>query len=390
MASPSHRVYLHIGLPKTGTTSLQALMWHHREAMAADGVLYPGAERGEQHRAIIDVHNTRYKAWNEERVPGAFERVVAELENTDKPASVFSTELMAPASPEEAQQVLSALSFAEVHVVCTVRDFARQVPSVWQENVKTRHRTTYDAFLGALRSGELNGITRPFWDFQDLPRVLRTWGGTLPPERVHVVTVPPRGASSRLLWERFAPVVGLDPENYSTEVPQENFSLGMVETELLRRINVALDKDFPWMRYATTVKDTFAAKILSRLPDPSPIRVPAEDYPWICETAQRFIDDIRDRGYHVVGDLDDLMPAPPREGEPEPSTMPADSELLAVAVKALARYLQFRAAPRAAPPSAVPAPVRRLSHTLRGLSEQYPQLMTARRIYSKAKSQLRR
>ncbi|MFD2395792.1 hypothetical protein ACFSVJ_01075 [Prauserella oleivorans] len=71
---------------------------------------------------------------------------------------MISSELLAPASPEEAAQVLSAFGFAEVHVVCTARDLARQIPSVWQENVKTRQSTSFAELLASLRGG--NWTTR--------------------------------------------------------------------------------------------------------------------------------------------------------------------------------------------------------------------------------------
>ena len=35
-------VYLHVGLPKTGTTTLQAALDHHVDDLAEQGVLYPG------------------------------------------------------------------------------------------------------------------------------------------------------------------------------------------------------------------------------------------------------------------------------------------------------------------------------------------------------------
>ena len=47
---------------------------------------------------------------------------------------------------------------------------------------------------------------------QDLPDVLARWGATLPPSRVHVVCCPPPDADPALLWQRFAGVVGFDPD----------------------------------------------------------------------------------------------------------------------------------------------------------------------------------
>ncbi|EHR51177.1 hypothetical protein SacmaDRAFT_2939 [Saccharomonospora marina XMU15] len=386
MTHRSQRVYVHIGLPKTGTTSLQALLWHHREALAADGVLYPGADDTAQHKAAIDVHPQRFPQWNEPGVKGSWDWLVEQV-RAWQGTSLISSELLAPASPEEARRVLSALSFAEIHVVCTVRDFARQVPSVWQENIKTRDSTTLEEFLAHLRGGELTDVSTPFWDFQDLPRVLRTWGGSLPPERVHVVTVPPKGAPSELLWQRFATVLGVDAGKYTTDVPQENFSLGLAETELLRRVNVALGPDMPWPRYAGVVKDTLAAKVLAELDGSTRIALPPGDHGWVADTARRFVDAVAEAGYHVVGDVDDLIPALRAEGTGTAVDMPDDAVLLETAVAAIARLIHR--VPSPPPPGAGQRGVHRIKGRLRDLSEQHPQAMRARRFYWRAKARLR-
>ncbi|OLT48935.1 hypothetical protein BJF85_10710 [Saccharomonospora sp. CUA-673] len=178
----TQRVYLHIGLPKTGTTSLQELLWHNREVLTADGVAFPGHDLGAHHRAVADVHPGRYGGWKEKRTPGSWAWLV-EQAKAHQGTTLISSELLAPASPQEARQVVDAFPFAEVHIVCTVRDLARQIPSVWQENVKTRQSTSYPALLASLRAPELDDTARLFWDYQEVPRVLETWGARCRPSR---------------------------------------------------------------------------------------------------------------------------------------------------------------------------------------------------------------
>src|SRR5258707_7821819 len=45
------RVILHIGEPKTGTTSLQQIMWRNRSELAAGGVVLPGHHPQDDFRA---------------------------------------------------------------------------------------------------------------------------------------------------------------------------------------------------------------------------------------------------------------------------------------------------------------------------------------------------
>src|SRR5262249_57075872 len=49
------RVVLHIGEPKTGTTSLQQIMWRNRSELAARGVVLPGHHPQDHFRASQDL-----------------------------------------------------------------------------------------------------------------------------------------------------------------------------------------------------------------------------------------------------------------------------------------------------------------------------------------------
>src|SRR5690606_26061746 len=395
MTSATRRVYLHIGLPKTGTTSLQELLWHNREVLAADGLSFPGHDLGAHHRAVADVHPGRYGGWREARTPGSWAWLV-EQAKAHEGATLISSELLAPASPEEARQVVDAFPFAEVHIVCTVRDLARQIPSVWQENVKTRQSTSYPDLLASLRSADLDDTARLFWDYQDPPRVLETWGAGLPPERVHVVTVPPRGGRSDALWERFASLLGLDPTTYETDIPHYgNVSLGYAETEFRRRVHDALgEDDVPWLQYAARGQADLAANTLSARSGRGSIPLPKQDQDWVRETAERYIATVSERGYDVVGDLADLRPAEPRGDEPATADAltPSDEELAEIAMESVVELLKHPAGSRRVmkrkPPKAATAV--KLRHFVMRLSERHPQVMSARRAYWRARAKIGR
>src|SRR5205085_9805439 len=92
------------------------------------------------------------------------------------------------------------------------------------------------------------------------------WTSLLPPEQVHVITVPPRGSAPDLLWKRFADVVGIDPAVADTERARSNESLGLAEVELLRRLNVAIPDELPGWFYMRNVKDALAHGALAARP----------------------------------------------------------------------------------------------------------------------------
>jgi hypothetical protein len=324
--------------------------------------------------AAIDLQPQRYRDWLEPLSEGAWDRL-AEHVRSWPGTSVISCELLATATPEQVERALASLDFAEVHVICTARDLARQIPSVWQENVKTGQTTSFPDLCAAVRTGEPVETSGLFWDYQDLTRILRTWTASLPPERVHVVTVPHDGSG---VWTRFTSLLELDVSGLE-RAGGDNSSLGGTEVELLRRLNLALDVD--WPHYASVVKDQLATEVLAQRCGSRRITIGVDDHPWVRKQAQQFVDEIREAGYHVVGDLADLLPFEEdlENGFPEPS----DGELLDAAVDALARLV-----PRV--PREWPRKPLTLKQILLDFSERNPPAMALRRLYWKGKSRISR
>jgi hypothetical protein len=364
------RVYLHIGLPKTGTTSVQDTLWDNQKVLAPAGVYFPGYIVEAHYHAAIDLQRERHHEWVEPLSEGAWDRLVEDIRSWPA-TSVVSCELLAAATSKEVERALSSLDFAEVHVVCTARDLARQVPSAWQEYVKTGHTTTLPELLRAVRTGEPAETSELFWDYQDLPQILRTWTSGLPPGRVHVVTVPQAGPG---VWPRFASVIGVDADRITRRL-HYNTSIGTVEAELLRRLNGALEMD--WAQYSAVVRDQLARDILALRPDPRRITLPADDVLWLRKKAYQFVEEIREAGYHVVGDLDELIPEEPVHDNG--FAAPTDAELLDLAVSMFARML-----PRV--PKQWPRQPRRLKQALVEISERHPHAMTLRQLFWKGKA----
>ena len=171
---------------------------------------------------------------------GAWDRVATRIQQWDGDRAIFSGELMGLVTPAQARLAVESVQPAEVHVVFTARDFARQLPSDWQEQIKHRHTVTLTKFVDDLvvlgpkaprPFGEL------FWGLHDAAHVLAKWEGIVPIEHIHVVTVPQSSARADLLWRRFSTLCGLDPDAYDLDVPRDNTAMGVVETEFLRRFN---------------------------------------------------------------------------------------------------------------------------------------------------------
>jgi len=237
------KVYLHIGEPKTGTTFIQQAMWRNRVELAAQGVVLPGHHPQDHYRASQDLRGL-------EKLPtdpagswtGEWEVLASEAQQAGKTA-VISHELFSAADAAQAGRAVQSLQPAEVHIVLTVRDIATLLPAEWQETVKHRNTRSWEDWLGDVIDRESVDADRRqwwFWRVHDTLAILRLWAEHVPPERIHVITAAPRGSPSGLLWERFASVLGIDPDSADLSRARPNASLGMAETEFLRRLNQAL------------------------------------------------------------------------------------------------------------------------------------------------------
>jgi hypothetical protein len=300
----ARRVILHVGTHKTGTTYLQSLMWNNRDVLRRQGVLFSASQWNDHRHASREVRESLVLHPRGDRVPTAWNRLLRDIRAFDGTA-VISHENFGPATAEQAQSALAALAPAEIDIVVTARSVVWTFPSLWQENVKFHSAGALADFAPEVDDNPLN-----FWGWRDLDTadVLARWGSTLPPERVHVITVPSAGAPRSLLWERFASVLGVDPHSCDASVTTPNDSLGVVEVELLRKVNTYLGR-----KYANPVvagrwlRTYLAAEVLAPRrgdrPGPDP-----EQEAFLRKKAVEIVGAIREAGYDVIGDVDDLLP----------------------------------------------------------------------------------
>jgi len=336
----SRRVLLHVGTPKTGTSYLQDVLFRNRRKLAAAGILYP-ADRFDAHfLAALDLMRLPWGGLEAEAV-GAWDELAAAVRAHDGTA-IISHEILATASRAQAGRALESLGHgdgAEVHVVLSVRDLVRQIPAEWQENVKHRHSLTYGAFLDRIQDPDRESrIATWFWGVQELPDILNRWGHDLPPERLHLVTVPPAGGPSHLLWKRFSLAFGLDGIDLDLEAERANPSLGAPETALVRRINRAANRELNPSDYRPLVRELLAHQTLSRRTGSPRLALPPDVHPWVQDVTASWVAEIERRGYDVVGDLSDLAGAPVVGPYADPDN-PSEQQVAAAALDAIKALL---------------------------------------------------
>ena len=339
MGSAGRRCFIHIGFQKTGTTYLQSVFWQSKEQLRAQGLeMLTDSFRDTSH-LMLAVRGLLVEGVHPPRAFTVLDRMQKQAAASTADRVLISQETLAPATSEEIRGLLDRLPDHEVHVVVTARDIARQVPSAWQERVKTRSTDSYETFLhDVVHRGP---AAEQFWRVHDLPNVLGRWSQLVPADRVHVVTVPQRGASPGQLLERFCRLLDVDPADLERETARTNTSIGLVQAELMRRVNVALGDRLPTPQdgYGAHGKRFLGEDVLASQRAVPP-RLPAGMAAWCEETAGKWRGVITEQGYDVVGDLEDLHPLASTYAE-EPQEV-ADGDLVTAAAEAIATMLDRR------------------------------------------------
>ena len=310
----SRVVYLHVGAPKTGTTYLQDRLALNKASLARHDVHYPLALHASQFRPALDLLEMPWGGL-QENVDGEWDGLINRVRRQQGKV-IVSHEILAAAKPTQVRRAMAGLEGAEVHLVYSARDLARQIPAEWQEGIKHQRK---QGFAGFLRGVQTSRRTRPnmwFWRVQSLPDVLTRWSKGLPPERVHLVTVPQAGAPREELWHRYCRAFDIDPAWAPEQSDRENVSIGAAESTLIRRLNRRLKQaGLPSEEYRRLIRELVVHQTLAQRPDMSKVTLPPAAFPWADEVAEEWIQWVVGSGIDVIGDVEDLRPVPPPAGQ---------------------------------------------------------------------------
>lgn len=219
-------------------------------------------------------------------------------------------------------------------VVITARDWSKQLPSEYQQLLKHNITLTFDSFLQEVR--ERVGIGEQFWQRQDLPDICERWGRHLDPARVHVISVPAFKVDPEAVYRLFGEVVGFDFKALDAPKRDTNASFGVVEAEVLRRFNVALDGRLANYseEYMPAVRNDLIRHCIARGAS-ARLAVPPEHHEWVRELSQQRLDVLLGRGYTLHGDPKTLL-SPVDVGQSVHEA--TDAEIAEAAISTLATF----------------------------------------------------
>lgn len=326
MNAVADRVYLHIGAPKSGTTYLQTILWANQDALRDSGVLLPGIRRLDHGIAAVWARTARPTASQQH----TWERVRSAIGAWTGPA-IVSNEWFTRVPADLVERLLDDLQPAEVHIIFTARNLLGTVPAAWQERLKLGDVVPLDDFLATMD-------THHNWSWQtlDASTVLPIWEPFVPADRIHVVTVPPRGAPRDLLWKRFAAACDLNPSVCDLNAGFANESLSAEGARLLQllgpQLRAAVDADTArGMVPHRWIRDYFSHTLLAARPG-RPIALLEAERTIINDRSEALVDTLGSSRYRLHGDLSDLI-----DGEvPDTAIRPEDLPVEVVLDEALA------------------------------------------------------
>ena len=360
----SRVVYLHVGAPKTGTTYLQDRLALNKAALAQQGVHYPLNLHASQFRPALDLLEMPWGGLQVD-VGGEWDGLVNRVRRLNGKV-IVSHEILAAARATQVKRAMTGLRGAEVHLVYSARDLARQIPAEWQEGIKHQRKQGFGGFLTQVQGSRRSKPNMWFWRVQSLPDVLSRWSRGLPPENVHLVTVPQSGAPRDLLWQRYCQAFDIDPAWAPAESDRENVSIGAAETTLIRKLNRRLrEAGLTSEEYRRLIRELVVHETLAKRPNMSKVTLPPAAFPWAQEVAEEWIEWVVGSGIDVIGDVDDLRPVAPTGDEPwQNPDRPRRPQMIDAALDAMVA-LALEAAKRPDPDEQIAARIGRAARRLR-------------------------
>ncbi|MBU6243876.1 MAG: hypothetical protein KGP12_01545 [Actinomycetales bacterium] len=332
----SDAIALHIGVHKTGTTAIQTALARSREELLGHGVRYPGPSMA--HRAIASSALDRPLGWRTDGArrpdPRLWSRTVRKARAWPQ-RTVISSEFLAEADDQTTRRIVDDVGTDRLEVIITLRNFARILPSAWQQNLKSGFQTTYADWVRRMLFDDDPQTARSvFWRRHRHDQLVERWARFASAERVTVVVIDESDRSG--IFASFEGLLGLPRGTlgqYSGAVT--NRSLTLAEAEFLRRLNLAVGGAPGWAAYRDAVHDGMEKGLVEGWTPPRDeprLQTPQWALDRAGEFAGQFADAIEASGVRVIGDLSVLRArlTGPTEPQDPPDALPFDAAIAAL------------------------------------------------------------
>jgi hypothetical protein len=330
-------LFAHVGCSKTGTSSLQVGLWNSVADVQAAGIGVPFVGRSAHRRRLLDPfgwHPAKgfVGAWDH----AALEKTGRQLRNAAGDRVLISNEDLVELETDAIERLLELTTAAglDLHVIITIRDWAQQIPSEYQQFLRHGMSETYPDYIRQVRDRE-GRWGEHFWRRQDPVDILTRWKA-IEPSRISFVVVPSYSADPDGMFRLMGEAIGLDHTLIKRPRHAVNTSHGVVEAEVFRRVNAALPPEFDDYSpaYKHLIRLPFSNVVL---PTEASARIvlPDTELAWVQDRARTVVSELRSTGCVVRGDLDALVPSAARTA---PYHHADEADVARVSVETIARF----------------------------------------------------
>jgi hypothetical protein len=309
---PEGTLLVHIGPPKTGTSSVQFAFDAARTAIKAQGVHYAG--RGPQpSEAVLAAAGLASDRATTPPPIGLWRSLLRDINGAREPRVVVSSEFFADAEPAAVRRIVDDLGLERIHVVVTLRPLARIIASQWQQFVQSGLRTPLGPWLEAAFGDDPGHVVSPvFWRRHRHDRLIARWADVVGPDRMTVIVLDDQDRD--MVLRTFERMLGLRAGTLEAVDERSNRSLTLAEVEVVRAFNVAFHEAGLSKRLHTRIMRRSASRHLkmTRVPPPDEPRVELPQ--WALDRAGGIAADmvpaIARSGVRIVGDPSRLLEVP--------------------------------------------------------------------------------
>lgn len=342
---PERARLFHVGIPKSGTTSLQMAASAGRETLRRHGVLYPGTKLN-QRDAVLGFMKRRW-GWTNEGIPPreAWDKVMEEIEADTERRVLFGHEFASESDAETAKRFVDEIG-ENCHIAVTLRSPGAILPSAWQQYVKAGVPIAFDDWLGSVIADPPDrSVTKGFHDRNDQAGVVERWSAAAGADRVTVIVLDK--SRPELLYDTFEQLLDLPAGTLAAQKLSgfaSNRGLTVPEAELFLKLNAIIrPHKVEWDDFQRLVRNGAIRRLMEdRESGEEKPQLP----PWAVKRAAEigagYADAIAATGVRVVGDLSKLaeeVPARPHD-DPPPTHIPV--ELAAEAMAGMLSAATFR------------------------------------------------
>ena len=258
------QLVLHVGPPKTGTTSLQTMLQRLYGAPTTRRIWYPTpAAMGPGHALLAEL---AVGFNNEIPNPQVINHLLSQARSGDCKTLIISSENFSEIGTSAGLALRAVLEECESHLVFTLSPIARRLLSVWQEFVKHGVTTRLAESCDMI-------INQPGMRSDFVERLI----SLLNPSRATVIVTNTENSAAKIAQD-FCSAIGLDP----AQVPNEegvrlNKSLGAIELELLLQANQVLESRGLTFPFASILnRSVFETEKWRNMVPFEPVRLPVE------------------------------------------------------------------------------------------------------------------